>query len=165
MHLVERIENYVKSTIFVKLSEFAILTEENLNITHSDNDTIIIDLYFPVENNDKIDITLVHRLIEELKNSFSNVKIDFNYLVGLRNKQLEIPKYLIEIYFSKEDQSYVANVPDIEGCTSYGATREEALKRCEKKLGNIIHQLHDSGESFPPTRSRRDPLEPFQLVK
>ncbi len=36
--------------------------------------------------------------------------------------------YHINIFFSKMDGGYIADIPDLEACSAFGATREEALK-------------------------------------
>ena len=37
-------------------------------------------------------------------------------------------KYAIEIFYSEEDEGYVAIVPELAGCSSFGNTEEAALK-------------------------------------
>jgi predicted RNase H-like HicB family nuclease len=36
-------------------------------------------------------------------------------------------KYEIIIYWSREDQSFVAEVPELPGCTAHGNTPQETL--------------------------------------
>ena len=36
-------------------------------------------------------------------------------------------KYEIDIYWSDEDECFVAVIPELDGCTSHGQTPEEAL--------------------------------------
>lgn len=37
-------------------------------------------------------------------------------------------KYAIEIFYSEDDEGYVAVVPELPGCSAFGETEEEALK-------------------------------------
>jgi predicted RNase H-like HicB family nuclease len=37
-------------------------------------------------------------------------------------------KYAIEIFYSEEDEGYIAIAPELPGCSAYGATEEEALQ-------------------------------------
>ncbi len=37
-------------------------------------------------------------------------------------------KYPIEVFWSDEDKGYIAIVPDLPGCSAWGATEEEALR-------------------------------------
>jgi len=36
--------------------------------------------------------------------------------------------YPVYIYFSDEDQAFIARVPDLSGCSAHGRTEEEALR-------------------------------------
>ncbi len=44
--------------------------------------------------------------------------------------------YHINIFYSEEDEGYIADIPDLENCSAFGTTAEEALKQVEiaKKL-------------------------------
>lgn len=37
-------------------------------------------------------------------------------------------RYKIEIFYSEEDEEYIAFIPDLPGCSAFGETEEEALK-------------------------------------
>lgn len=37
--------------------------------------------------------------------------------------------YHINIFFSEEDGGYIADIPDLEACSAFGSTPEEALKQ------------------------------------
>ena len=37
-------------------------------------------------------------------------------------------KYAIEIFYSEEDEGYIAIVPELPECSAFGETEEEALK-------------------------------------
>jgi predicted RNase H-like HicB family nuclease len=41
------------------------------------------------------------------------------------------PKYEILIYWSAEDNAYLAEVPELPGCMADGASYQEALKNAE----------------------------------
>lgn len=36
--------------------------------------------------------------------------------------------YHINIFYSEEDQGYIADIPDLKHCSAYGTSAEEALK-------------------------------------
>ena len=40
-------------------------------------------------------------------------------------------KYHINIFFSEEDGGYIADIPDLEACSAFGDTPEEALAEVE----------------------------------
>jgi predicted RNase H-like HicB family nuclease len=37
-------------------------------------------------------------------------------------------EYPVVVFWSEEDQSYIANVPDLRYCSAHGETPEEALR-------------------------------------
>lgn len=41
---------------------------------------------------------------------------------------MESHKYTIEIFYSEEDEGYIAIAPELPGCSAFGETEEEALK-------------------------------------
>ncbi len=36
--------------------------------------------------------------------------------------------YHVNIFYSEEDQGYIADIPDLKKCAAFGSTPEEALK-------------------------------------
>ena len=40
--------------------------------------------------------------------------------------------YHINIFFSEEDGGYVADIPDLEACSAFGDTPEEALRQVQE---------------------------------
>ena len=40
--------------------------------------------------------------------------------------------YHINIFYSDEDGGYIADIPDLVGCSAFGETAEKALKEVEK---------------------------------
>lgn len=36
--------------------------------------------------------------------------------------------YHINVFFSDEDEGYIADIPDLKNCSAFGTTPEEALK-------------------------------------
>ncbi len=39
--------------------------------------------------------------------------------------------YHINIFWSEEDGGYIADIPDLEACSAFGATPEEALREVQ----------------------------------
>lgn len=74
-------------------------------------------------------------------------------------------RYAIEIFYSEEDQGYIAVVPELPGCSAFGETEEEALKEAKvaallwletaKKEGRTIPEPHEKEllKSFIESRS------------
>jgi predicted RNase H-like HicB family nuclease len=61
--------------------------------------------------------------------------------------------YTVEIFFSNEDDAYVAIAPDLPGCSAVGDTRAEALAEMEDAMVAWFHAMHKAGNPLPlPTR-------------
>jgi predicted RNase H-like HicB family nuclease len=63
-------------------------------------------------------------------------------------------KYEIVLYWSKEDQAFVAEVPELPGCAADGATYQEALANAEIVIQEWIETARQLGRSIPPPRGR-----------
>ncbi len=57
--------------------------------------------------------------------------------------------YHINIFWSEEDQVYVANVPDLEGCSAYGDTPEEALAELKIAKQLWLEAAKEMGDPIP----------------
>jgi len=62
--------------------------------------------------------------------------------------------YHINIFYSDEDGGYIADIPDLEMCSAFGATPEEALAEVEKAKDAWLEVARESGQSIPPPRYR-----------
>ena len=57
--------------------------------------------------------------------------------------------YHINIFYSEEDGGYIADIPDLEVCSAFGATPDEALKQVElAKIAWLAAALAE-GKSIP----------------
>ena len=59
------------------------------------------------------------------------------------------PKYEVIIYWSNEDNSFVAEVPELEGCAADGATYAEAVSNVEVIMQEWIETATELGYSIP----------------
>ena len=50
----------------------------------------------------------------------------------MRNLDLTMHKYEIIIYWSNEDQVFVAEVPELPGCMAHGITQQAALAQANE---------------------------------
>ena len=65
-------------------------------------------------------------------------------------------RYLIEIFWSEEDQGYIAIVPDLPGCSAFGETPEDAAREIEDAQAAWIAACRSSGDPVPePTAKAR----------
>ena len=68
---------------------------------------------------------------------------------------MDQPKYRIEIFWSKEDGGYIANVPDLCYCSAFGETYEEALREMLVAMELHLDTLRELGREIPEPGSRR----------
>ena len=63
-------------------------------------------------------------------------------------------RYEIIIYWSEEDQAFVAEVPELPGCMADGATNEEALANVNRVVQEWIETASDLGRPIPQPKGR-----------
>jgi len=64
-------------------------------------------------------------------------------------------KYEIIIYWSEEDQVYVAEVPELPGCSAHGASQETALANTQEAIALWIDTAREFGDPIPEPKGRR----------
>jgi predicted RNase H-like HicB family nuclease len=62
---------------------------------------------------------------------------------------MEQLKYPVEIFFSSEDEGYIANVPDLPYCSAFGETPEEALREVQIAIKLHLDVLEETGRPNP----------------
>jgi predicted RNase H-like HicB family nuclease len=65
-----------------------------------------------------------------------------------------VKDYHINIFYSDEDGGYIADIPDLDSCSAFGNTAEEALAQVEKAKALWIEAAKAEGRSVPPPRYR-----------
>lgn len=63
-------------------------------------------------------------------------------------------KYEIIIYWSKEDDAYLAEVPELPGCMADGESYQQALKNAEVIIQEWIEAAQELGRPIPEPRGR-----------
>jgi predicted RNase H-like HicB family nuclease len=63
-------------------------------------------------------------------------------------------KYEIIIYWSDEDESYVAEVPELPGCAADGMTYKQALANAEIAIREWIETARELGRTIPEPKGR-----------
>jgi len=64
-------------------------------------------------------------------------------------------KYEIIIYWSEEDQVYVAEAPELPGCMAHGNTEESALKNIKDAIQLWKDTAREFGDPIPEPKGRR----------
>jgi len=62
--------------------------------------------------------------------------------------------YHINVFYSEEDEAYVADIPDLKYCSALGATPSEALAEVEKAKDAWLEAAHEEGKPIPPPQYR-----------
>jgi predicted RNase H-like HicB family nuclease len=64
------------------------------------------------------------------------------------------PHYHINLFWSDEDQCWVADVPDLRPCSAHGETRSAALAQVNDAIEGWIEAAQAHGLPIPPPRYR-----------
>jgi predicted RNase H-like HicB family nuclease len=57
--------------------------------------------------------------------------------------------YHINIFFSEEDEGYIADIPDLESCSAFGSTPDQALAELGKAKKAWLEAAADLGKPIP----------------
>ena len=57
--------------------------------------------------------------------------------------------YHINIFYSEEDDGYIADIPDLEACSAFGDTAEEALRQVEIAKELWLEVARAEGKPIP----------------
>jgi predicted RNase H-like HicB family nuclease len=62
--------------------------------------------------------------------------------------------YHIDIFYSEEDGGYIADIPDLEACSAFGASPEEALREVQAAKEAWLKAAEAEGKAIPAPRYR-----------
>ena len=65
-----------------------------------------------------------------------------------------IMKYEVIIYWSQEDQAFIAEVPELPGCAADGETYQAALQNAEVIMQEWIETAQELGRIVPQPKGR-----------
>lgn len=63
-------------------------------------------------------------------------------------------KYEIILYWSEDDNAYIAEVPELAGCMADGSTAAQALRNVEQVAQEWIETAQELGRPVPVPRGR-----------
>ncbi|HVA02051.1 MAG TPA: type II toxin-antitoxin system HicB family antitoxin [Terriglobia bacterium] len=64
-------------------------------------------------------------------------------------------RYEIIIYWSNEDQVFIAEVPELPGCSAHGDTQESALAHAHEAIQLGIDTAKEFGHPIPEPKGER----------
>ncbi len=63
-------------------------------------------------------------------------------------------RYEVIVYWSKEDQSFIAEVPELPGCVAEGQTYQEALSNAETVIEEWIETALELKRPIPEPKGK-----------
>lgn len=63
--------------------------------------------------------------------------------------------YHINIFYSEEDKGYIADIPDLDSCSAFGTTPEEALAEVKRAKQAWMKAARASGRPIPALGTAR----------
>ncbi len=80
---------------------------------------------------------------------------------------MNTPKYPTRIYWSEDDDAFVAEVPALPGCVSHGDTLAEAAANVQEAIALWLESAERHGDDIPepdPVRERLSEIGPLLNV-
>ena len=65
-----------------------------------------------------------------------------------------MPKYEIIMYWSVDDQAFIAEVPELPGCSADGSTYQQALANVEVVIQEWMETAKELGRAIPEPKGR-----------
>jgi predicted RNase H-like HicB family nuclease len=62
--------------------------------------------------------------------------------------------YAIEIFYSEEDEGFIAVVPELPGCSAFGETQERALREVKIAMKLWLETAKEIGREIPVPQKR-----------
>lgn len=63
-------------------------------------------------------------------------------------------RYEIIMYWSNEDDAFIAEVPELPGCMAHGDTQEDALANIKEAMRLWVDTAREFGDPIPEPRGR-----------
>ncbi len=64
-------------------------------------------------------------------------------------------KYEVIIFWSNDDDAFVAEVPELPGCAAHGDTPEAALTQAQEAMHLWLEAAEEFGDPIPEPKGRR----------
>jgi len=66
-------------------------------------------------------------------------------------------RYAMEIFYSEEDEGFIALAPELPGCSAFGKDEEEALKELKVAIDLWLWTARKEGRKIPATSKKNVP--------
>lgn len=64
-------------------------------------------------------------------------------------------RYEVIIFWSDEDQVFVAEVPELPGCAAHGGSPDQALSEAQQAISLWLDTAREFGDQIPEPKGRR----------
>ena len=64
-------------------------------------------------------------------------------------------KYEVIIYWSNDDNAFIAEVPELPGCMAHGETQSKALKSANEAIALWLNTAQELGRVVPEPKGRK----------
>jgi predicted RNase H-like HicB family nuclease len=71
-------------------------------------------------------------------------------------------KYTITIFWSEEDDAYIAKAEELEGCSAFGDTREKALQEVRTAIDLWLQVAKEYDDEIPQPKKKPEPIKPIK---
>ena len=65
-----------------------------------------------------------------------------------------MPAYLIEVFWSDEDQAYLCIAPDLPGCCAAGDTPFDAIREMQDAMDSWLQACANMGRTIPEPQAK-----------
>ena len=62
--------------------------------------------------------------------------------------------YHINVFFSDDDEGYIADIPDLPSCSAFGATPQDIVAEVLRARDAWLDVARETGREVPPPRYR-----------
>jgi len=63
-------------------------------------------------------------------------------------------QYLIEIFWSDEDQGFIVIAPDLPGCSAFGDTPQDAAREMEQAIASWLEACKNMNRPYPDAKAK-----------
>jgi predicted RNase H-like HicB family nuclease len=75
------------------------------------------------------------------------------------NQVTDAARYPANVFWSDEDEGYIAVAPDLPGCSAFGETQSQALSELHEAIAAWVEAARSAGNTVPrPSRPSVEPL-------
>jgi predicted RNase H-like HicB family nuclease len=67
---------------------------------------------------------------------------------------MKMYKYEVIVYWSEEDEAYIAEVPELPGCMADGTTYEEAIRNAQVIITEWIETARELNREIPKPKGK-----------